>query len=64
MVQKLFKASSAHNWFPFAVVGLAAVLAYANTLIADFTFDDNFAVVGIIACACMTWLKQKALVAG
>jgi hypothetical protein len=26
-------------------VGLVAVLVYANTLLGDFTFDDNFAVV-------------------
>lgn len=29
----------------FAAVGLVAVLVYANTLIGDFTFDDNFALV-------------------
>jgi hypothetical protein len=26
-------------------VGVVAVLVYANTLLGDFTFDDNFAVV-------------------
>jgi hypothetical protein len=29
-----------------AAVAVAAVAAYANTLLAGFTFDDNFAVVG------------------
>lgn len=36
-------------------VGLVAVLVYANTLLGDFTFDDNFAVVCIMQCiACPT----------
>jgi hypothetical protein len=29
----------------FYLVGLLAVFVYVNTLIGDFTFDDNFAVV-------------------
>jgi len=33
----------------FAAVGLVAVLVYANTLIGDFTFDDNFALVWNLA---------------
>lgn len=28
-------------------VGFVALLVYANTLLGDFTFDDNFAVVGL-----------------
>jgi hypothetical protein len=32
----------------FYVVGLLAVFVYTNTLLGDFTFDDNFAVVGAL----------------
>lgn len=32
----------------FLVVGVVSIVVYANTLIGDFTFDDNFAVVRAI----------------
>lgn len=41
-----------------AAVGLLAVLVYANTLIGDFTFDDNFAVVRINTLAHNTSLPK------
>jgi hypothetical protein len=37
----------------FAAVGLVAVVVYANTLLCDFTFDDNFAVVCVLSMLCM-----------
>lgn len=39
----------------FLLVGIVAVLVYGNTLLADFTFDDQFAVVrvaGRLCCVC------------
>jgi hypothetical protein len=42
MVGPLSGASSSS----LKAVGLVALLVYANTLLGDFTFDDNFAVVG------------------
>lgn len=32
----------------FYFIGLVALFVYTNTLIGDFTFDDNFAVVGVL----------------
>ncbi|WIA32001.1 hypothetical protein OEZ86_002854 [Tetradesmus obliquus] len=39
------KALSRSSNTAFYIVGLLAVFVYVNTLIGDFTFDDNFAVI-------------------
>ncbi|WIA11866.1 hypothetical protein OEZ85_011952 [Tetradesmus obliquus] len=39
------KALSCSSNTAFYIVGLLAVFVYVNTLIGDFTFDDNFAVI-------------------
>lgn len=57
------KALSCSSNTAFYIVGLLAVFVYVNTLIGDFTFDDNFAVVGALYCCwCCSGLTAVAAV--